>query len=126
MNRKRRVSNAQLDIVVRTKTSRAALVVLLALSSREVPMPSDPIARWESEGGSILPIERLRPASRSGAPRHVADDSDASKGNLDERRDVLVVCAVVALAGVALLLPVRRSRKRGSVRAANAKRGKRY
>ena len=75
-------------------------------------MPSDPIARWESEGGSILAIERLRLASRSGAPRHMADDSDASEGNLDERRDALVLCAVVALAGVALLLPVRRSQAR--------------
>ena len=27
-------------------------------------MPSDPIARWESEGGSILAIERLRPAAK--------------------------------------------------------------
>ena len=89
-------------------------------------MPSDPIARWESEGGSILPIERLRLASRSDAPRHMADDSDASERNLAEHRDVLVVCAVAALAAVALLLPVRRSRRRGSVRPANAKGGKRY
>ena len=34
---------------------------------REVPMPSDPIARWESEGGSILPIERIWWLSRPGA-----------------------------------------------------------
>ena len=63
-------------------------------------MPSDPIARWESEGGSILPIERLRLASRSDAPRHMADDLDASERNLAEHRDVLVVCAVAALAAV--------------------------
>jgi hypothetical protein len=108
------------------RQGRAVPVVLLALSIREVPMPFDPIARWESEGGSILPIERLRPTSKSDAPRHMADGSDASESNLDERRDILIICAVVALAGVALLLPARRSRRRDSIRAANAKRGKRY
>ena len=47
-------------------------------------MPSDPIARWESEGGSILAIERLRPAAKSSAPRHMADGSVASPPEISE------------------------------------------
>jgi hypothetical protein len=43
-------------------------------------MPSDPIARWESEGGSILSIECLRLRSRPGAnnPQHMTDGGVAS------------------------------------------------
>ena len=43
-------------------------------------MPSDPIARWESEGGSILSIERLRLRSRPGSnnPQHMTDGTVAS------------------------------------------------
>ena len=50
-------------------------------------MPADPIARWESEGGSILAIERLRLGSWPGTddpPQHMPDGTVASPPEIAE------------------------------------------
>lgn len=44
-------------------------------------MPSDPIARWESDGGAVLLVDRLDPPSRAGAnnaPGHLTEGSASS------------------------------------------------